>query len=313
MNSPTTSIPKVGQAGAQGDFQVQVQALEYLIYCADRQGDYQTTDRLIDRAAPLAQEIGGSILAQHLVNSGKAHWRRQEWASARSELEQGLALARQAGDVRIMIDSLNLLGSLATDRADFEPAERALLECHRLAIELGDRAKESMVVINLGNLYFEQGDFAKAREQYQLAYEASRDLGNLPAEYLGRINLSFVNVALGDLDAARQHARLALVGGRLLNLKPILAYGVLLFGKIAAASDDIDRALALFGLVQSDPATGFDARRDLDIAIAALKRPPDGIAAGLAVGAALDLDTVVQEILGGMEAAASPDPTGVSG
>lgn len=287
------------QARSQGDTELQVATLEYLVYCADRHGDYLTIDRLLEEALPLAQEIGGSILAQHMVNSGSAHWRRQEWSSAFSELEQGLALARQAGDLRIMIDSLNLIGSLATERRDFDTAERALLDCRRLAAELGDRYKESAVVINLGNLYYEQGDFPMARKYYEFAFEASRELGALPAEYLGLINLAFTDVAMGDLDAARQHTRQALSGGRVLNLKPILTYGVLIFGKIAAADDDLNRALALFGLVQSDPSTGFDARHDLEIAIAALNRPADDIAAGLAAGAALDLDAVVLDILEG--------------
>ena len=165
--------------------------------------------------------------------------------------------------------------------------------------EIGDKTWENAANLNLGNVYYERRDFQKARSQYREILDHNRATGNLRDEALTLINLSFAELELKEWSAAERHTRQSLALARRLNLKPEMAYAILLTGKRKAMQGEPERALALYGVVLAFESTAYDARRDLALELDALTMGADEKAAGLAAGAALDFETVVQEILAG--------------
>ncbi len=59
------------------------------------------------------------------------------------------------------------------------------------------------------------------------------------------------------------------------------------------------RGLLLFGLARAHPALEYQVMQEINEEIARQGLPPEEVEAGLAAGAALDLETVVGEIMDG--------------
>jgi class 3 adenylate cyclase len=113
-------------------------------------------------------------------------------------------------------------------------------------------------------------------------------------------NLGKAHLRLGDPSAARQlMIREAWPIVRVTDAPPFLAWSVVFSARILAAEKELNRALALFGLIRTHPLLLPAARVDLEEGLAHIDLPPEQIEAGLAAGEALDFDTVVQEILDG--------------
>ena len=283
----------------QGEAELEVRALENLAWCGLRRGDFRAMEAVVTDLISLARKVGGAALARSLNVTGYFHAQKSDYELATTLFEESLALARSAGEVSPTIDALNGLGAMAMYRADLTAAERFFLQCRQLAAEIGDKTWENAANLNLGNVYYERRDFQKARSQYREILDHNRATGNLRDEALTLINLSFAELELKEWPDAERHTGQSLALAYRLNLKPEMAYAILLTGKRKAMQGEPERALALYGVVLAFESTAYDARRDLALELDALTMGADEKAAGLAAGAALDFETVVQEILAG--------------
>jgi tetratricopeptide (TPR) repeat protein len=90
---------------------------------------------------------------------------RKDYARASVLHEEGLGMARAAGDVRGIAVHTNNLGKRAPERNDFERAEALLREARELSWKLGDWLEVSVADLNLGNLALAQNDFDLAEER----------------------------------------------------------------------------------------------------------------------------------------------------
>jgi hypothetical protein len=80
-------------------------------------------------------------------------------------LEEGLGIARAAGDVRGIAIHTTSLGATAVVTGEFERAEVLLHEGREMFWKLGDWLHVSVADINLGNLALAQNDFDLAEER----------------------------------------------------------------------------------------------------------------------------------------------------
>lgn len=104
---------------------------------------------------------------------------------------------------------------------------------------------------------------------------------------------------MGDAAAARRSAREALILSRELGSIPIVLFAVMVFAQILAAGGELGRALALYGLARAHPAVEYASQLEIDEEVALLGLPAAEVEAGLAAGAALDPEMVVDEIVEG--------------
>ena len=290
-----------GLAGARaaGDRAAEAEALAGLAFNALQRGDYDRAWALAEAALPLGRALGGRLLAMTQSRAANVLWITGDLDAAERHAAAALAAGRATGDLGLEAGALNALGGIASDRRELERAR----EFHTLSLEFARRANrlssEAIVLGNLGDIAYQLGDYAAARAYGQSARERFQELGQLPGMVIALGNVAQADLKLGDAGAARRSAREALLLARSLGSLPDILWAVYLFGQILAETGQEARALALYGLARAHPALENQTRLEIDEEIVRLKLPDDEVAAGLAAGAGLELEAVVEEILAG--------------
>jgi hypothetical protein len=116
-------------------------------------------------------------------------------------------------------------------------------------------------------------------------------------------NLGHVAVPLGDDVAAADYYREAIRVAMTIGALPIALESVVGLAWTPAHAGQTERALELLGLASHHPALMSDTRPILEPILADLRArfPPDAVEAALERGKALELETVVAEILNDAE------------
>ena len=134
-----------------------------------------------------------------------AHW-EGDLKSARSFLEEGLALHRELGDRRGIAATLNNLGTVLDSAGDSTAARELLEESLAIAREIGDRWGTTRVLITLAGVALGQGDTGFARILAEECRDIEREIGGRDADQI----VSAVVLAQGDAAAASSICRDAL-------------------------------------------------------------------------------------------------------
>ena len=159
------------------------------------------------QAAVLALPAGPELAAlrtELLRGMGMLALRQGDYPAARAALEEGLAIARQVGDRRVLAPTLTTLGFVARVQDDYPAARPALQEGLTVACEVGDTFHTAMALHHLGLLALEADrDLDAAWSLNEQSLALYRQLGNrrMAAVVLG--NMGRVARARGDLAAAR--------------------------------------------------------------------------------------------------------------
>lgn len=159
------------------------------------------------QAAVLALPAGPELAAlrtELLRGMGMLALRQGDYPAARAALEEGLAIARQVGDRRVLAPTLTTLGFVARVQDDYPAARPALQEGLTVACEVGDTFHTAMALHHLGLLALEADrDLDAAWSLNEQSLALYRQLGNrrMAAVVVG--NMGRVARARGDLAAAR--------------------------------------------------------------------------------------------------------------
>ena len=290
-----------GLAGAQrgGDRAAEAEALARQVWVLDELGRYDEARVLVETALALGRTEAAAPMVFILYTGAVHSWRAGDLEQAGSLAAEALARARAAGDVQGETYALNTLGMIAATRHDLERSRQYLEAALELARRGGNLSREAVVLGNLGATAYQHGDYAAARAYALAALERRRDLGEKWGMVTDLGNLAQADLRLGDVTAARQGAREALALARSLGTTPNILWGLSLAGQVLAAEGQPERSLVLLGLVHAHPALEHQDEIELDEAIAGLGLPAAQVEAGLAAGAALDFETVIEEILAG--------------
>ena len=116
-----------------------------------------------------------------------------------ARMHEVLALARQAGDRRIMAIALGLLGNEGIFGRGFEHAEAYFAEARRLAEEAGDKATLATVLAQQGECVRYEGHYARAIELYTASVELAQEIGR--ADLVAATQFSLAKMALRQGDA----------------------------------------------------------------------------------------------------------------
>lgn len=281
------------------DTYVKAEALIWLAHVALLRGEFTRAQTLIDEALPLARAAGGRTPALALIRGAVTIWKLGNLEAAEAMAAEALAATRAAEDFILEIDALTLLSNIASDRRQLERAVRLCEEALGLARAARHLSHEARATMNLGNMAYLQGDFAAAREYGQKGLAFSHELGEPEGIITSLGNLAQATLQLGDVGAARAGVREAMALAQKLGGMSSILWLVTLYAQIVSAEGDVGRALTLYGLALDHPAQDYQTVLEIEEELARLDLSAAEVQAGLAAGTALDLQTVVEEILDG--------------
>jgi predicted ATPase/class 3 adenylate cyclase len=143
-----------------------------------------------------------AVRARALFGVGELASTQGDSSHATIWLEEGLALAREADDLRLVVDILNRLGVTAAYQNNIELAARRIEECLVLARELNDPAHLIAPLNNMGEMAFIHGDLERAVAYYEEALSVSRQIGDIRTQVMIG-NLGNVARRQGNLSQAK--------------------------------------------------------------------------------------------------------------
>jgi tetratricopeptide (TPR) repeat protein len=219
---------------------------------------------------------------------------------ARSYYEQSLAVSRQAGNRRRAGACLTNLGELSRAHGDWSSAARYYEESLAEFAEMGNRHLMAITLFDLGEVAAAQNDPAKATRCFQESLDISQEFGTRVSGALAMGGLGHVAAAAGDVASARSLLREALSEGRAIGSPNAVLYALVGFARLKAQAGEHLRATEWLGLVLGHPSGETDALVRANILLAELRGTllADQLEAALARGAKLELERVVEEVLG---------------
>jgi tetratricopeptide (TPR) repeat protein len=290
-----------GLAGARqsGDALAEAEALAMLAEVTRANGEYDRARAYVDAALPLGRAAGGRTLTLTQLRAAAVYWSTGDLAAAEARAAEALAAARAMGDFAGESSALNLTGLVALSSRDNARAAEFFKESLTLARLANHLSFEARALVNLCAAAEMGGDHAAAREYGRAAAERYRELGMQHSLTIALANLAETDLKMGDVTAARRGARETLALTLELGHMSRILMAIQIFGLILTEEGRPDRALSLFGLASAQPALEYQSKTVSEEAIARMGLSEEEVRAGLAAGAALDLDSVVREILDG--------------
>ncbi len=257
----------------------------------------------LEQGLSICQEISNQeMLAPCLNNLGFLAIRLGKYAAANDYLEQTLALTRVMGDMQGISAALKNLGYVAYYQEEYSFALDYLEQSLVTMRAAGFREMEASCLYSLGKVTMAQEDLNRARDYFEqsIALNRSTTISTHLPESLGNLAIVYLLLHQEDLANAALYEGLEIAS----NLSALHPKFMVL---IAATQMWVRKGKPLqaarwLGLVENHPDPSVkmtDIQKDLQIAhaecVAAFS--PEQFAAAWEQGKALNLDTVIAEIL----------------
>jgi non-specific serine/threonine protein kinase len=113
-----------------------------------------------------------------LRGAGILAYYQGEYETARTLLEESLAVSRMLGDRVGEARALNALGGISLELGDYPPAREQFGQCAEISREIGDRGGVALALGNMGTIARYQGDDQTARMYYEEALALVREIGH---------------------------------------------------------------------------------------------------------------------------------------
>jgi predicted ATPase/class 3 adenylate cyclase/DNA-binding XRE family transcriptional regulator len=175
---------------------------------------------------------------------------RGDHQTARSRLEEGIALARQLEDQWPLAFCLTRLGN-ALVRLDTNMARPLLEEAVVVSRAVGDKAILSFALVGLCGIYYFQGQAVAAAALAEEALTAARAVGRSLYLYLSLLLVGGTALAQGDIAKARAYGlQLVALAQETGQVTPAL-FAILGFGGLASSIRQPKRAVHLLAAFES--------------------------------------------------------------
>jgi non-specific serine/threonine protein kinase len=190
------------------------------------------------------------LRAKALYSIGNLNRFQGELDSAKPYLEEGLRLAREAGDDNITSLSIWGLGMLRIERGDLNEAKILIEESLAIAREMNNRQHISLRLTGLGEIARTQKDYKAAREFYEEALILAREESSKYYIAIHTSNLAYTTCLLGDYQSAISYTLECLEATEDLGDKRNMGITLSIFGALAVAAGEMEKAARLWGAAQ---------------------------------------------------------------
>ncbi|HEV8338454.1 MAG TPA: tetratricopeptide repeat protein [bacterium] len=202
--------------------------------------------RWLEHALSRHGDGSGRVRAKALNRAGLLAWYQGVAGRARTLLEEGLALSREAGERWEVAFALTILGALAYQPgADFAGARKWLEESLTVFRALGDRWGMAFALLVLGRVVLRQGNFPEATTLLEESLGLYRVLGDRLGEAWSVQGLGLAARNRGDLAQALRLYEDSLDLFRELGERAHVAVSLNSLGILARYLGDYDRAAPL--------------------------------------------------------------------
>ena len=260
-----------------------------------RQGDYEMARLQLEQALALARDAQlRQVEADSLRNLGIISHHQGDDARATAYYEQALHICREIGDQLGESALLNNLGNVSTDQGDDAGARAYYEQSLRICREIGDRYGDGMALGNLGIVSHRLGDYVGARTYYEQSLRIYREIGERRGEGLTLAYWGLLSHYLGDNEAAREYSQQALFIAQELGNRYIQGYALTNLGHALVGLGRLDEAAHAY-------QQALALRRELGQHHLAME-PLAGLArVSLAQGNLSQAQAQVEEVLGHLE------------
>jgi predicted ATPase len=228
--------------------EVRAKALDDAGYLAMEQGEFEEARRLLEASLACAKEVG-AISTAALAAAHLSHARERTGGDGVGIAEEGLALARESGDLFSLAIALNCLANVLV-AGDLERARPYFEESLELRRRLGDRSRIALALNNLAWRALVDDDLRRAAALYAEAAEIAAAIGDKRHVSMAEAGLGWVAYREKRWDEAADRARSSVRLSRELGMKEHLIEVILCLAGIAAATGEPERAATLAAAAQ---------------------------------------------------------------
>jgi predicted ATPase len=256
-------------------------------------------DDAIEHSAGASKELRAAALVQGFIFP----FRQGESRLAADYVQQSLDLYRELGDEEGIARAIAELGGIAIHEGDLDLARERYEEAVPLFRRQGRQSRVAAALGNLGTIAHMQRDYATAVGYYDEAIELAKASGDIDGAAVNLHNLGRSELGLGRAEAGLEALRESLAIARELGYREVIAYGLGGLAELAMIEDDPERAAEMLGA--SDQlfreigavASPDEAESREKVGAYVLEElGPERVAELRAVGAALDLDEVLEAV-----------------
>ncbi len=281
-----------------------VNALYQLSLTETTYGGYATAQTYLSEALPLARAGSNqSLLARVLYGLANVNFRTGNHAESEAFAHECIALCQAIGDDVLQIYALSRLATaLFSDINRIPEAETYLHKALELARRIGHGDGQQIALGNLGLGAAIREDWAAGISYTESALVLAREQGNLYGISIAANNLAEFYLAAGEnSDKAAPYLLEALIAAKKTTALAIILFAVDSCGRWKVMRKDPKAGLKLMGLAYYHTAfTGDsidDTQRWLRANRAEIPFNDGEMEAAMKTGKALDLETVVEELL----------------
>jgi predicted ATPase/Tfp pilus assembly protein PilF len=168
------------------------------------QGDFRAALDLAQSGQDLSLQLENALgIAQAQLALGLTYLGLGDYVSARTHMEESLALCRSEADQPGMAEAFNALGHIAQRQGDYAAAKSFFAQALELYRGLNDPRNTAGMSLNLGVRAFEQGDYETAHRLTEASLVVFRQLRDTNGIATALLNLGNTLLETGNLDRAR--------------------------------------------------------------------------------------------------------------
>jgi predicted ATPase/DNA-binding CsgD family transcriptional regulator len=169
-----------------------------------------------------------------------------DYTTTDAACQEGLALARELGDLYGQAVASNMLGQAAYDLGDYSAAQAWSQQSLAIEQRIGNRWSMTFSLTNLGKVAYVTGAYAEARWFFEESLQIRKQLSDTRGVAICLNRLGNTAAALGAYDDASQHYDQSLRLFRSIGNRWGIADVLINFGELALARQQLRAALPVF-------------------------------------------------------------------